>query len=122
MSDEATAKAFMQTTLASSARVRGQYTRSLLVTNAESLPLVDYRPGDWITAPTVQHGEKVRIQQVTVSLDSNGLKASITLNARYTTLRCGPPRRSPALPVARLLPAVRVVVLLLRRIIARRGP
>ena len=80
VSDEATAKAFMQTTLASSARVRGQYTRSLLVTNAESLPLVDYRPGDWITAPTVQHGEKVRIQQVTVSLDSNGLKASITLN------------------------------------------
>ena len=71
---------FMQTTLASAARVRGQYTRSLLVTNAESLPLVDYRPGDWITAPTVQHGEKVRIQQVTVSLDSNGLKASITLN------------------------------------------
>ncbi|WP_227485093.1 hypothetical protein [Bifidobacterium longum] len=80
VSDEATAKAFMQTTLASAARVRGQYTRSLLVTNAESLPLVDYRPGDWITAPTVQHGEKVRIQQVTVSLDSNGLKASITLN------------------------------------------
>ena len=80
VSDEATAKAFMQTTLASSARVRGQYTRSLLVTNAESLPLVDYRPGDWITAPTVQYGEKVRIQQVTVSLDSNGLKASITLN------------------------------------------
>ena len=70
----------MRTTLASSARVRGQYTRSLLVTNADSLPLVDYRPGDWITAPTVQHGEKVRIQQVTVSLDSNGLKASITLN------------------------------------------
>lgn len=80
VSDEATAKSFMRTTLASSARVRGQYTRSLLVTNAESLPLVDYRPGDWITAPTVQHGEKVRIQQVTVSLDSNGLKASITLN------------------------------------------
>lgn len=80
VSDEATAKAFMQTTLASAARVRGQYTRSLLVTNAESLPLVDYRPGDWITAPTVQHGEKVRIQQVTVSLDSNGLKANITLN------------------------------------------
>lgn len=80
VSDEATAKAFMRTTLASSARVRGQYTRSLLVTNAESLPLVEYRPGDWITAPTVQHGEKVRIQQVTVSLDSNGLKASITLN------------------------------------------
>lgn len=80
VSDEATAKAFMQTTLASAARVRGQYTRSLLVTNAESLPLADYRPGDWITAPTVQHGEKVRIQQVTVSLDSNGLKASITLN------------------------------------------
>lgn len=80
VSDEATAKAFMQTTLASSARVRGQYTRSLLVTGAQSLPLVDYRPGDWISAPTVQHGEKVRIQQVTISLSSTGLKASGTLN------------------------------------------
>lgn len=80
VSDEATARAFMQTTLASAARVRGQYTRSLLTADAESLPLIDYRPGDWITAPTVQHGERVRIQQVTVSLDSTGLKASVTLN------------------------------------------
>ncbi|NMM99380.1 hypothetical protein, partial [Bifidobacterium olomucense] len=80
VSDKATAHAFMQASLASSARVRGQYTRSLLVSNAESLPLIDYRPGDWITAPTVKHGEKVRIQQVTLSLDSGGLKASVTLN------------------------------------------
>ena len=81
MSDEATAKAFMQTTLASSARVRGQYTRSLLVTNAESLPLVDYRPGDWITAPTVTHGEKVRVQEIDLSLrQGEGLSASIALN------------------------------------------
>ncbi|MCH9275007.1 hypothetical protein JS533_001720 [Bifidobacterium amazonense] len=80
ISDEATAKAFMQTTLASSARVRGQYTRSLLVVNAESLPLVDYMPGDWISAPTVSHGEKVRVRQITLSLDSSGVKASVTLN------------------------------------------
>lgn len=81
VSDEATAKSFMQATLASSARVRGQYTRTIITTGVDDLPLIDYRPGDWITAPTVNHGEKTRVQQVTVSLDSEGkLSASIILN------------------------------------------
>lgn len=80
ISDDDTAALYMQSTLDTAARVRGQYTRALRVNDAPSLPLIDYRPGDWITAPTVMHGEKVRVQQVTLSLESNQFKASVVLN------------------------------------------
>jgi len=80
ISDDDTAALYMQSTLDTAARVHGQYTRALRVNDAPSLPLVDYRPGDWITAPTVMHGEKVRVQQVTLSLESNQFKASVVLN------------------------------------------
>ncbi|MDW3110922.1 hypothetical protein [Bifidobacterium longum] len=80
ISDDDTAALYMQSTLDTAARVRGQYTRVLRVNDAPSLPLIDYRPGDWITAPTVMHGEKVRVQQVTLSLESNQFKASVVLN------------------------------------------
>lgn len=81
VSDKATARAFMQATLESSARVRGQYTRSLNIYDVDTLPLFDYHAGDWITAPTVKHGEKVRIQEIDISFDAtNGLTASVMLN------------------------------------------
>jgi hypothetical protein len=81
VSDKATAQAFMQATLESSARVRGQYTRSLNIYDVDTLPLFDYHAGDWITAPTVKHGEKVRIQEIDISFDStSGLTASVMLN------------------------------------------
>lgn len=80
ISDDDTAALYMQSTLDTAARVRGQYTRALRVNDAPSLPLIDWRPGDWITAPTVMHGEKVRVQQVTLSLESNQFKASVVLN------------------------------------------
>lgn len=80
ISDDDTADLYMQSTLDTAARVRGQYTRALRVNDAPSLPLIDWRPGDWITAPTVMHGEKVRVQQVTLSLESNQFKASVVLN------------------------------------------
>lgn len=80
ISNDDTAALYMQSTLDTAARVHGQYTRALRVNDAPSLPLVDYRPGDWITAPTVMHGEKVRVQQVTLSLESNQFKASVVLN------------------------------------------
>lgn len=80
ISDDDTAALYMQSTLDTAARVRGQYTRALRVNDAPNLPLIDWRPGDWITAPTVMHGEKVRVQQVTLSLESNQFKASIVLN------------------------------------------
>lgn len=75
-----TAEHLIKPTLANAARVRGQYTRSVNVVEASCLPLIDYMIGDWITAPTVANREKVRVQQVTLQLDSTGFKASLILN------------------------------------------
>lgn len=81
VSDKDTAQAFMQSTLDNAARVRGQYTRDLIVSDVDSLPLIDYHAGDWITAPTVSHGEKVRVQEIDLSMrQGEGLSASIALN------------------------------------------
>ena len=81
VSDKDTAQAFMASTLADAARVRGQYTRDLIVNQVDALPLIDYHPGDWITAPTVSHGEKVRVQEIDLSMrQGEGLSASIALN------------------------------------------
>ena len=81
VSDKDTAQAFMQSTLDDAARVRGQYTRDLIVSDVDSLPLVDYHAGDWITAPTVSHGEKVRVQEIDLSMrQGEGLTASLALN------------------------------------------
>ena len=81
MSDKDTAQAFMQSTLDDAARVRGQYTRDLIVSDVDSLPIIDYHAGDWITAPTVSHGEKVRVQEIDLSMRQNeGLSCSIALN------------------------------------------
>lgn len=81
VSDKDTAQAFMQSTLNDAARVRGQYTRDLVISDVDSLPLVDYHAGDWITAPTITHGEKVRVQEIDLSMRQNeGLSCSIALN------------------------------------------
>lgn len=81
VSDKDTAQAFMQSTLDDAARVRGQYTRNLVISEVDSLPLVDYHAGDWITAPTITHGEKVRVQEIDLSMRQNeGLSCSIALN------------------------------------------
>ena len=81
VSDKDTAQAFMQSTLDDAARVRGQYTRDLIINSVDSLPLIDYHAGDWITAPTVSHGEKVRVQEIDLSQRQNeGLSCSIALN------------------------------------------
>ena len=81
VSDKDTAQAFMRSTLDDAARVRGQYTRDLIVSDVDALPLVDYHAGDWITAPTVTHGEKVRVQEIDLSMrQGEGLSASIALN------------------------------------------
>lgn len=81
VSDKDTAQAFMQSTLNDAARVRGQYTRDLVISEVDALPLVDYHAGDWITAPTISHGEKVRVQEIDLSMrQGEGLSASIALN------------------------------------------
>lgn len=81
VSDKDTAQAFMQSTLDDAARVRGQYTRDLITSGVDNLPLIDFHAGDWITAPTVAHGEKVRVQEIDLSMRQNeGLSCSIALN------------------------------------------
>ena len=80
VSDEGTARAFMAHQLETSARIRGQYTRGLLIDDAPLLPLIDYNPGDWITAPTIGNGEKVRIQQITISYSDGEVTSSVVLN------------------------------------------
>lgn len=81
VSDKDTAQAFMQSTLDDAARVRGQYTRDLVISDVDALPFVDYHAGDWITAPTVSHVEKVRVQEIDLSMrQGEGLSASIALN------------------------------------------
>ena len=82
VSDKATATAFMESQLSDAARVRGQYTRSVITTgDITSLPLVDYHPGDWVTAPTVSHAEKTRVQEIDVSMrQGDGLTVSLALN------------------------------------------
>lgn len=81
VSDKDTAQAFMQSTLDDAARVRGQYTRDLVTSGVDNLPLIDFHAGDWITAPTVTHGEKVRVQEIDLSMRQNeGLSCSIALN------------------------------------------
>ena len=78
VSDKGTAQAFMQAELASSARMRGSYTAEMLTVDATNLPLIDYQCGDWITAPTISHGEKTRVQQIKLALDNTNGGASIT--------------------------------------------
>lgn len=81
VSDKDTAQAFMQSTLDDAARVRGQYTRDLVTFGVDNLPLIDFHAGDWITAPTVSHGEKVRVQEIDLSVrQGEGLSCSIALN------------------------------------------
>ena len=81
VSDKDTAQAFMQSTLDDAARVRGQYTRDLVTSGVDNLPLIDFHAGDWITAPTVAHGEKVRVQEIDLSMrQGEGLSCSIALN------------------------------------------
>ena len=81
VSDKDTAQAFMQSTLDDAARVRGQYTRDLVTSGVDNLPLIDFHAGDWITAPTVTHGEKVRVQEIDLSMrQGEGLSCSIALN------------------------------------------
>lgn len=82
VSDKATATAFMQAQLADAARVRGQYTRTVITAgDITHLPLIDYHPGDWITAPTVSHAEKTRVQEIDVSMrQGDGLTVSLALN------------------------------------------
>lgn len=83
VADEGTARSLVQADLERGARVRGQYTRQLVgLERARHAPMVDYVPGSWITAPTTGTGERVRVQQITLTKDANGVSGSVVLNDR----------------------------------------
>lgn len=88
VSDSGTAHVLVQAELARTARVRGQYTRALVLGADQArpdrpLPMVDYTPGAWITAPTVTtSGERVRVQQITLSRSKEGVTGNVVLNDR----------------------------------------
>lgn len=82
VSDPATATQLVQTELDRRARTTAQYTRSLILPGARHWPMVDYTPGAWITAPTSTAAERVRVAQVTLTRDANGVGGSVVLNDR----------------------------------------
>ncbi|MFD6176707.1 MULTISPECIES: tail fiber domain-containing protein [unclassified Isoptericola] len=83
VTDEITARKLVQSDLQRASRVRGQYTRALVLAgDVAHAPLIDYWPGDWIMAPTTGTGEKVRVQQVTISKGSDGVTGSVVLHDR----------------------------------------
>jgi hypothetical protein len=82
VSDTGTATLLVQNQLDAAARETAQYTRDLNITDVRHIPFIDYGIGDWISAPTDRHRERVRIQQITLSLENNTLKASLVLNDR----------------------------------------
>lgn len=75
--------------LASKYKARVQYTKKLVWTEGAPVPLVDYRPGDFIraTGDATSGAQKtsMRIYQVTLSgTDPYGVSIALTLNDRFT--------------------------------------
>lgn len=65
------------------ARASGQYTRQLTLLDDGFLPWRDYQPGDAVNALAVTTRAAMRVQQVTISRDSQGvLSGSVVLNDR----------------------------------------
>lgn len=65
------------------ARAAGQYTRQLTLLDDGFLPFRDYQPGDAVSALAVTARAAMRVQQVTISRDAQGvLSGSVVLNDR----------------------------------------
>lgn len=89
LADEAAATALAEQTLETAAKVSGQYTRELTLSDTSPRPLIDYWPGAWITAPVSGAQQSVRVQSVTLSLSGGKLGGNVVLNDRLmdATLR-----------------------------------
>ncbi|WP_419704994.1 hypothetical protein [Promicromonospora sp. NFX87] len=62
-------------------RPQGQFTRELVLGEATHVPLMDYWPGCWIMAPgAAGAGEKLRVQQATLSFKGIDSTGALTLN------------------------------------------
>lgn len=75
--------------LASKYKSRIQYTKKLVWTEGAPVPLVDYRPGDFIraTGDSTSGAQKtsMRVYQITLSgTDPYGVSIALTLNDRFT--------------------------------------
>lgn len=82
--NEGTARSLMATELAAGSAERIEYTRSAPVYQTDSLPLVDYQPGDWVKAMGADgKWQDMRIFQATLDFSSSGLKCNLTLNDRF---------------------------------------
>lgn len=83
VADESAAVAVGEAELERVGKVRGQYTRDLVLTDDAPAPLLDYWPGCWIKAPGAGGAlERLRVQSVTLTKDANGLGGSAVLNDR----------------------------------------
>jgi len=80
--DESAAIAMGEADLERSAKAKHQYTRALMFPAGHKIPMIDYWPGAWITAPTNVLAEKVRVQQITMSFGKEGYRANVVLNDR----------------------------------------
>jgi hypothetical protein len=80
--NQSAAEAMGQAELERSGHAREQYTRALVLHDEAPVPLVDYWPGSWITAPTSVPAESVRVQQVTLTFGPDGYGGNVVLNDR----------------------------------------
>jgi hypothetical protein len=80
--NQSAAEAMGEAELERSGRAREQYTRDLVLHDGAPIPLVDYWPGSWITAPTSVPAESVRVQQVTLTFGDGGYGGNVVLNDR----------------------------------------
>lgn len=70
--------------LAEAARLREELTRQITL---RSQPMVEYQPGDWISAPILTPTPEVaRVEQVTMTLGAEGISAAVVLNDRNIPL------------------------------------
>jgi len=65
-------------------RIRAEFTRTLTLAGP-FLPFRDYNIGDWITAPSSSTNERLRVMQITINIDENGLiGGNVVLGDRFT--------------------------------------
>ncbi len=89
VSDDQTLAQITDNLLLTKYKSRTQYTKRLVWTEGAPVPLIDYRPGDFIRAmsdaTTGAQKASMRVYQVTLSgTDPYGVSISLTLNDRFT--------------------------------------
>ncbi|QJC22002.1 hypothetical protein [Arcanobacterium buesumense] len=81
--EERTAREMIQAELDAGSRERFEYTWQKPVADLDWTPLVDVRPGDWVSYRTAHGVEPVRVFQVTLSGTGRNVKVALTLNDRF---------------------------------------